>query len=815
MKLLAVLIRTAIALAFTLTLLGALAVLGAYLYVAPTLPSVDALHQIHLQVPLRVFDRDGGLIAQFGETRRIPLTLAETPERLQQAVLASEDDRFYEHPGVDYHGLLRAVAELARTGKKGSGGSTITMQVARNFFLTREKSYLRKIKEIFLALRIERDLSKEQILELYLNKIYLGNRAYGIGAAVQVYYGKPIDQLTLAQYAMIAGLPKAPSRWNPIANPSRAKERRDYVLGRMHHLGFIDDAEFEAAKMDPVTAAYHGQPIDLKAPYVAEMVRSEMLKRYPETIYTAGFKVTTTIAPKLQRAADQALRHALTEYDRRHGYRGPEDRVELPPDATVEQQQAALEDYSSIGGLLPALVLATDEKQLRVMIRGAGEAVIPWEGLSWARRHISQDKRGARPKRSTDVVAVGEVIRVQATEEGGWRLAQVPDVAGALVSLNPADGAIVALSGGFDFYTSKFNRVIQARRQPGSNFKPVLYSAALNTGMTPATLINDAPVVYYDAAVGRNWRPENYSGKFFGPTRLRKALYKSRNLVSIRLIEKVGVKNVINYAARFGFDPAKLPRSLTLALGTLVATPLEIARAYAVFANGGYRIDPYFIQRIEDAHGEVFIEAAPPTVCRECDDGTIGATDGVATRAAADQGTQAPRVVAADNVYQMTTMLRDVIRVGTGRKAKSLGRKDLAGKTGTTNEQRDAWFSGFNPEVVTTAWVGFDKLRSLGRKETGGRAALPMWIKYMETALDGVPEVPLKRPPGIITVHINKQTGRAVSAGTPGSITETFRARYAPGGGGSSGGHRPIDGGVFDSPRPRSRPRPRPPAELF
>ena len=819
MKFLAVLFRSAIATGFTLIILGSLIVVGAYAYIAPTLPDVNSLNDIQMQVPMRVYSRDGKLLAQFGEMRREPLRLDQIPEILQQAFLASEDDRFYEHPGVDYQGILRAAGEIVRTGKKGTGGSTITMQVARNFFLSSEKTYIRKIKEILLSLRIERDLSKQQILELYLNKIYLGSRAYGVGAAAHAYYGRPIDQLTLAQYAMIAGLPKAPSRWNPIANPSRAKERRNYVLGRMFKLGYIEEPDYQAAIAAPVTARYHGTPIDLHAPYIAEMVRREMLERYPDSIYKAGFKVTTTIDSRLQQAADQALRDALLEYDRRHGYRGPEAHVDLSTLDNDEKRLAVLENYPTRGGLPAALVTTVDGKQAGVLLSDGEVGTIPWQGMSWARRFRNQDRRGAKPRKAADILTPGDIVRIQKRpkkdqDERQWWLAEFPAVSGALVSLNPNNGAILALSGGFDFKLSKFNRATQAKRQPGSNFKPVLYSAALDQGMTPATLINDAPVVYNDAAQEGAWRPQNYSGKFFGPTRLRKALYKSRNLVSIRIMERLGVSKVIDYATRFGFERDQLPHSLSLALGTLVATPVTMVTAYSVFANGGYKVNAHLIDRVENGQGEVVFSADPPTVCTRCEDSESGES-GESSKA-----NNAPRVVPADNIYQMTTILRDVIRVGTGRKARQLGRKDLAGKTGTTNDQKDAWFSGFNADIATTAWVGFDQVKPLGKRETGGRAALPMWIKYMRVALDGVPEKPLKRPPGIISMHISKSTGRPVSAGAGNSMVETFRAQFAPGAargntiGGSSSG-RSGSGSGSGSAAPRRQPVAAPLDDLF
>ena len=767
---------------------------GVYWYLLPKLPSVDTLRDVRLQVPLRVYTEDGLVIAKFGEKRRTPLRLDQVPQRMIQAVIASEDERFFEHPGVDWQGLTRAVIHLLRTGEKGPGGSTITMQVARNFFLGREKTYLRKLNEILLALKIEQGLSKHEILELYLNKIFLGHRAYGIGAAAQVYYGTTIDKLKLEHIAMIAGLPKAPSRFNPIVNPERAVTRRNYVLGRMRQLDFIDEPTYVAAKAAPVTASVHGLSVDVEAPYVAEMVRAKMEERFSDQAYTAGYQVYTSLHSRLQRSANRALRNALLGYEERHGFRGAE--LQVAPDLNHEQRLELLKDIPVIGELPPALVTEVAERSVTALTLRFSEITIGWEGLHWARAYVNENRRGPVPETAGDIVQPGDVVRVQLTEEG-WRLAQLPGVEGALVSLNPVNGAMVALSGGFDFYRSKFNRVMQARRQPGSSFKPLIYSAAIEKGYTSASIINDAPVVFDAPGLEAAWRPENYSGKFFGPTRLRFALTKSRNLVSIRLLRAIGLDYALTYLKRFGLDVKKLPRNLSLALGSGTVAPIELARGYAVLANGGYLIDPFFIVRILDADGKEVYVADPVTVCRTCDafaiaerddgqapDGEPGlsavANDGATTDQVPADVSLAPRVLEARNVWVMNSLMRDVIQFGTGRKAKQLGRKDLAGKTGTTNDQQDAWFSGFNPGVVTTAWVGFDQLKPLGARETGGRAALPMWIEYMGDALGGVPEAFLEQPEGLVTVRINSETGKATGANDTKAIFETFRTEYAP-----------------------------------
>jgi penicillin-binding protein 1A len=774
--------------ALLVTLLG----LGVYLFIVPNLPSTQSLRDVQFQVPLRVYSRDEKLVAEFGEKKRAPLKYEQVPKLMVQAVLAAEDDRFFEHPGVDYQGLLRAAFYLLRTGEKGQGGSTITMQVARNFFLSREKTYLRKINEIMLALKIEGELSKEDILALYLNKIYLGNRAYGVAAAAQVYYGMPLDKLSVAQLAMVAGLPKAPSRYNPIINPARALLRRNYVLGRMRDLRFIDAATHDAARAVVDDARLHGLSQEVIAPYVAEMVRAEMVTRYGDEAYSAGYKVFTSISSRLQAAANNAQRNALLAYDRRHGYRGVLAQHALAEDSGEEQWMPLLKPYREINGLLPALVLATTEQWAVVYEPRRGVLRLDWPGLSWAAPADENGRVGAAPQQAADILSRGDVIYIAELAaskkiEAGWQLAQIPEVEGALVSLDPQDGAIRALVGGFNFSSSKFNRVTQAERQPGSNFKPFLYSASLEKGFTLASLINDAPVVFEDEGLEATWRPENYSGKVFGPTRLRKALVKSRNLVSIRLLRAIGIGYTINYASRFGFDKKSLPRDLSLALGSGAVTPLEIARGYAVFASGGFRTVPYFIDRIEDARGEVLYRAEPYRVCDGCEERLLQQQEtqlepfvGPTTREDTLPINIAPRVLTSQNAYLMRSMMMDVIQRGTGRRARVLNRSDLAGKTGTTNDQQDAWFSGYTPDLVATAWVGFDKPRPLGARETGGRAALPMWIDFMRVGLRGLPIRALEQPPGLVTVRIDPQTGLLAGAGNARGIFETFRVENVP-----------------------------------
>jgi penicillin-binding protein 1A len=796
-------LRFLLASAFALSTALLIVIVAAYFYISPQLPPIERLKDVQLQVPLRVYAHTGELIAEFGEQHREPVRYEELPQAVIDAILATEDDRFFQHPGVDYQGLVRAVVKLISTGEKRQGGSTITMQVARNFFLSREKTYLRKLTEIFLALKIERYLSKQEILELYLNKIYFGHRAYGIGAAARVYYGANIDELTIPQIAMIAGLPKAPSANNPVSNPKRALQRRNYVLGRMYSLGFLDIDTYRNALEEPDIASLHKASVELQAPWVAEMVRSYMLEHYGDEAYSAGYSVYTTLDAERQRAANASVRKALLDYDQRHGYRGAVRHVELAEDVEGEQIAATLKDVRPYGTLKPALVLAVEAERAQLVLRDGSPLEIPLEGLSWARRYITVNQRGPEVKRADEVLKRGDIVYVQALDEGRWRLVQLPRVSGALVSVRPQDGALQALVGGFDFYLSKFNRALQAQRQPGSSFKPFIYSAALNKGYTLASLFNDAPVVFDDPSLETTWRPENYSGKFYGPTRMREALTRSRNLVSIRLLRATGPRYAARYLQRFGFRPEQVPKDLSLALGSGTATPLEMARAYSVWANGGFYVEPFFIEEIRDARDEVLFRASPVITCDDCksDEGDKEAPDtmpvsedlmenpaNITAETGVDGAPEpeqlepvyAERVVDAANVFLMTSMMQDVVRRGTGRRAMALGRKDLAGKTGTTNDQRDAWFCGFNTQLVTTVWVGYDRVQPLGNGETGSRAALPMWVSYMGEALKGVPASVLPQPPGLVTVRIDPKTGLRMPPGQSGGLFEIFRAEYAP-----------------------------------
>ena len=755
-------------------------------YFVPRLPEIETLKDVKFQTPLRVYSKNNSLIAEFGEKRRIPITIDQVPERMIHAILAAEDDRFFEHPGVDWQGLLRAVVSLARTGEKKQGGSTITMQVARNFFLSREKTYLRKINEIFLALKIERELTKNEILELYLNKIYLGQRAYGIATAAYIYYGLELKDLNLPQMAMLAGLPKAPSTTNPITNPAAAKQRRAYVLDRMVKVGYINEQEYSSAIESDLTARLHTTNVELEAPYVAEMVRADLYEQFADAIYTEGMHVYTTILDKNQNAANQAIRKSLLEYDARHGYRGAESKAELSDSMTEEEWAELLSQFSAVAGLYPALVTAIHEKSIDVYLSDTGKISIDWPGISWAREYISENRRGKEPSTAADVVSVGDIIRVKQDNEGNWQLSQIPEVEGALVSIDPNNGATLALSGGFDFYKSKFNRVTQAKRQPGSGFKPFIYSAALESGETAASIINDAPVVLDDPGLEDEWRPENYGRDYKGPMRLRQALTQSRNLVSIRLLDKMGTPFALDHIAKFGFNVNDLPSNLSLALGSGEVTPWQQATSYSVFANGGYKIEPYYIERIEDADGNILFQSNPITACNACDQQQTTEISeqsdeyDLATEQVNQQPRYARRVIEERNIWLMNSLTRDVIRFGTGRKALSLGRGDLSGKTGTTNDQRDAWFCGFNGDIVTVTWVGFDKFLPLGSRETGARAALPMWIDYMKVALQGKPEKIMERPQGLVNIRINPLTGKPTSASNPDAFFETFRHEFAP-----------------------------------
>lgn len=764
---------------------GVLAAAVIALAVTPTLPSVQSLTEERLKVPMRVYTQEGVLLAEFGEEKRIPVKIEEVPDQLKKAILAAEDDSFYFHQGVDFLGIVRATLANLREGRTAEGASTITMQVARNYFLTPEKTYTRKLREILLAFKIERELTKDQILELYINKIFLGNRAYGFGAAAQIYYGKPLANLTLPEMAMLAGLPKAPSRDNPLSNPDNARNRRDYVLGRMLKLGYIDQAAHDEARQAPPSAGRHALQAGFEAPYIAEMVRQYMFATYDEKTYGGGFHVYTTIRAKDQQAADKALRAGLLAYERRHGYRGPAGRENIKGDAEQAVLDDILKDYQVVGGLLPAVVLKVEEKAATAYTQDGATIELAWPGLAWAARYIDENATGPAPKRAADVVRVGDIVYLEHVNENEWALAQVPRVSGAVIGMRPSDGAITALAGGFDFYQSKFNRAVQAQRQPGSNLKPFIYAAALEKGFTPASLVSGAPVVVEDANLEDEWRPEDYSRKFYGPTRLRKALTLSLNLVAVRLLRAIEPDYAADYMERFGFDSKKLPHTLSLALGSAQATPMQMVSAFAVFANGGYRVEPYFIERIEDADHKVLEQANPTVVCPTCPDQPAPVTAAVAPGEAAPPAPRhATRAVSPQISFLMTSMMRDVITGGTAMAAMELGRRDLAGKTGTTNDHRDAWFTGFNSDLVATAWVGFDSNAPLGNGEVGGRTALPIWMEYMRAALDGVPEKPLLPPPGVVSATINKETGHLTDPSDPEAMREYFLEGTLPAGGG-------------------------------
>ncbi len=793
------------------SILGISAIGIVYLVLAPDLPDVETLRDVQLQVPLRVFSEDGKLLGIFGEKRRIPVTIEQVPSQLKNAFLASEDARFYEHPGVDYQGISRAAWSLLTTGEKSIGGSTITQQLARNFFLTTEKTFTRKFKEIFLALKIERQLDKDEILELYLNKIFLGYRAYGVGAAAEVYYGKSTGQLSLAQCAMIAALPKAPSRINPITSPERALDRRNYVLNRMLELGYIVEAAHEAALNEPDRAYYHGAIAEISAPYVAEMVRVEALRLLGSKAYTGGYEVVTTINSRLQTAANLAVDRGLEEYDQRHGFRGAEAHIDLADKLRTEDWNEALLPYRPLAGLEPGLVLEVEDELALVYLRNGQTIAMGLDEMKWAAPFIDRDRKGKAPRTVSEIMLQGDVIRTRLHDDGEWKLSQLPEVEAALVSLDPQTGDIKALVGGADFTRSKYNRVTQGRRQPGSSFKPFIYSAALEKGFTVASLVNDAPIVFEDQELERTWKPQNFSEKFYGPTRLREAMVNSRNLVSIRLLRNIGIGYAREYIAQFGFDIEELPANLSMALGSASLTPISMARAYATFANGGHLIRPHFIQSIMDSSGQVVYETRPPVICDECEDEHFAEvadleeetqnepefrpldiatnSDGVEVTSSGDieildgansDNPYAKQVITPQNAYLVRSMMMDVVRRGTGVRAMQLGRRDLAGKTGTTNEQRDAWFSGYNNHLVTSVWVGFDNHEPLGRRELGGRAALPVWMEFMAVALEGLKDSPPHMPEGLAQAKIDPESGLLARRDNEDAIMEIFQAGRLP-----------------------------------
>jgi penicillin-binding protein 1A len=705
-----------------------LVVLFAALIIYPTLPSLDALIDYDPKLSLKVYSAEGTLIGEFGEEKRVLVKIDQVPDLMKKAILAAEDERFYEHGGVDYIGVARAAYTNLVSGGTRQGASTITMQVARNFFLSSERTFSRKFNETLLAFKIEHNLSKDEILQLYMNQIFLGQRAYGFATAARVYFGKPLNQLSVAEIAVLAGLPKAPSAYNPVTNPKGAKRRQLYVLKRMHELGFITDQQYAAAQQQPLVIKHGGQEFGVHADYVAEMVRQYMYERYQENAYNQGYKVYTTIRAADQAAAYAALRDDVEDYDERHGYRGPEGYVDLAKNNTEDAMEEALQDAPDSNELIPGVVQSIDAKVIRVFCKGGQAVELHTDKQKFARQALGRSLPLAQR------VRVGSIVRVKQEANGDWRITQVPDIQAAFVSASPRDGAIYALVGGFDFARNQFNHVTQAWRQPGSSFKPFIYSSALEKGYTPATIINDAPLVFDTSETGGEaWEPRNYDGKYDGPITMRQALMRSKNLVSIRILQAITPRYARDYVTKFGFDPAKQPPFLTMALGAGSVTPMKMLEGYAVFANGGFHVTPYFVQRVEDRDGKVLFQATPVVA-----------------------GENAERVIDVRNAYTMVNLMQDVVRHGTAAAAMALGRQDLAGKTGTTSDFLDAWFCGFQPTVVAVAWLGFDTPHSLGSGETGGGAALPMWMSYMGTVLKNVPQAVYTMPDGMVSARINQ-----------------------------------------------------------
>ena len=784
-----------------------------FLYLSPKLPSIDELKDTRLQIPLKVISQDLKLISEFGEKKRTPVEFSDLPQNLVDALLAAEDDSFFEHKGIVISGLVRSVVQLALEGRAMGGGSTITMQVARNFFFHKRKEFTRKFNEILLAFRIEEALTKEEIFSLYANKMFLGKTAYGFAAAGQVYYGKSLKELSLAQLAMIAGLPKAPSRYNPIANSERATERRDWILGRMMKLGTITNLEYQTALIETDVATYHGSKSELDADYVAEIVRQEVIAKFGLQAYTEGYTAITTIDSSMQTTGLNALQTGILAYDQRHGYRGAEASV-----LDAELWKTTLRSTRNVGPLAPAIVIAVADDRLTVLAKDSKIYMLNWaDGLKNLRLYKTVDSKTAPISSAEDAFNVGDLIRVKRGGDGQMKLAQLPKIQSALVALDPYSGAVRTLVGGFDYRQSRFNRVTQAFRQPGSNFKPFIYATALNNGFTTASLINDAPVVFDDVKLEETWRPENDGGKFYGPTRLREGLYRSQNLVSVRLLRRMGIDKTLESLQSFGFDTSEMQPDLSLALGSHALTPLQIATGYAIFANNGFRVDPYILAKVIDRDGNIIYQAAPEVACDPCepvmssiasDDTSISEDNieqqlekmfGDLSQVSVDQGDNyswdkvkqslktlplpivkpATRVIDPQTAFLIDSMLKDVILRGTGVKAKKLNRKDLGGKTGTTNGPRDAWFSGYSPHLVATAWVGFDDNSMIGRNEYGGSAALPIWINFMQSALAGKPQIIRPQPNEIVMVKIDPKTGTRVAPNQPG-VFEYFKAGTVP-----------------------------------
>lgn len=822
---------------FLLVALAVGSVVGLYYYVKPELPSVDTLRDVRLQIPMQVFTEDGKLISQFGEQRRIPVTLDDVPQELIDAIIATEDSRFYDHYGVDPIGVGRAFWVMVSTGSIREGASTITMQLARNFFLTRERAWMRKIKEAFIALHIEQLLTKDEILELYLNKLALGHRAYGVGAAAEVYYGRTLNELTLAEIATIAGLPQGPSILNPISNPQASVDRRRIVLRRMMDEGFITREEYDVAYSAPVTARLHGATIEVSAPYLAEMVRHEMVERYgAEKAYTHGFRVYTTVHSEHQIAAENTVRENLHAYDERHGYRGPVNRLwgELAMQQSASSEQSLIDtqapalpearglepwseqeilDYLQrqpvFGGLRPAIVTSVGEREAGIVIRGGRQYTLDWQSMDWARPYVSERSQGPAPQRASDILTAGDHIWVRpvGSDSDAYKLAQIPGPSSALVALRPQDGALVAVVGGYSFQMSQYNRALQAKRQVGSTIKPFIYAAAIEDGYTLATIMNDAPITQWNPGSGSAWRPRNSPEVYDGPIRLRKALARSKNVVSVRLIRSVGVDKTAEFMENFGFDPVDIPRNESLSLGSASFTPLELTRGFAVFANGGYLVEPYFISRIETIEGDVDYVASPHYACSACQQRELNDEEWLPDGESTDIQ-QAPQVLSEQTAFLISDGLTSTIWGGgswpnqtgwngTGWRAQSLRNRNLSGKTGTTNDVRDAWFVGYGSGIVTTTWIGFDNVEqalgvtslnaNLGRdrqpivgSEAGATTALPGWIAFMQAVQDDFSTEPLDLPINVVSVRIDDESGKLSNQSGYTSLFEYFVSGTEP-----------------------------------
>ncbi|MEZ8039890.1 penicillin-binding protein 1A [Vibrio sp. 10N.222.54.F12] len=812
-------------------ILGVSTIFGFYYYVKPELPDVATLRDVELQTPMQVFSQDGKLISQFGEKRRNPVTYDEIPRHLVEALIATEDSRFYEHPGIDPIGITRAALVVAMSGSAKQGASTITQQLARNFFLSNEKKIMRKIKEIFIAIHIEQLLSKEEIMELYVNKIFLGHRSYGFGAAARVYFGKDLPELTLSELATLAGMPKAPSTMNPIYSVERATNRRNVVLRRMLDEKYITQSEYDEARSEELISKYHGAEIELSAPYVAEVARAWMVERYGEAAYTSGMKVYTTVDSKLQKAANQAAIKNLLGYDERHGYRGAEKVLWQTAQSTWDQEQIVkhLKSQPTYGDLVPAVVTAVDSKSAQVWVKNQGEGTIEWQGMNWARKFLTDNRQGPAPSQAKEILAVGEQVWVrheavtgdevseEPTEETTtepetpvvWRLSQVPNANTAFVAMNPNNGAVLSMVGGFNFVHNKFNRATQSIRQVGSGIKPFIYSAAIEKGLTLASLINDAPINQWDKSQGTAWRPKNSPPTYVGPTRLRIGLAQSKNVMAVRVLREVGLDDTRNYLTRFGFDIDEVPRSETIALGAGSLTPMKVAQGYSVFANGGYYVEPFYISRIETPFGETEFQATPKVVCKDdCQQPMTSDSmaDEFAEQDVDAQVQYAPQVITEQNAFLVREMMYSNIWGGgdwsagtgwngTGWRAQPLKRRDIGGKTGTTNDSKDTWYSGYGPGMVATVWVGFDNHnRNLGRTkansnlgknqitgaEAGAKTAEPAWVDFMGTALAGVPAQRKELPENIVRVRIDRETGLLTNKFDSSSMFEYFEKGTEP-----------------------------------